>query len=187
MTFEQALPLILKSEGGYVNRADDRGGETNYGITISTARRYGYNGSMKSIPMSEVARIYRKLWDAWKIDTYPAWLRYPMFDMTVNHGGGNAIGILATAVGLPFSQKWTDEIDRRLLNLTADRLYDARVAFYKAIVKNDPSQQGNLKGWMNRAKEVADNVLGFLKENPGLAIIPVVVIGLAIFFLIKDD
>ncbi|MCW8621188.1 glycosyl hydrolase 108 family protein, partial [Acinetobacter baumannii] len=49
-TFQTALKRVLQHEGGYINHPSDPGGETNYGITKSVARQYGYKGSMKDIP-----------------------------------------------------------------------------------------------------------------------------------------
>lgn len=36
MRFDDAFKIVLGFEGGYVNDKDDKGGETNYGITAST-------------------------------------------------------------------------------------------------------------------------------------------------------
>src|SRR5690349_20632458 len=45
-----ALGLTYDNEGGYVDHKADRGGETNFGITIGTAREFGYTGSMRAFP-----------------------------------------------------------------------------------------------------------------------------------------
>lgn len=60
---------IIEREGGYVNSPDDSGGETNFGITVSLARRYGYTGEMRSLPRSTAVEIYRaEFWDKLKCD-----------------------------------------------------------------------------------------------------------------------
>lgn len=48
----------IKVEGGYVNHEDDLGGATNYGITESVARSYGYEGDMKDLPLELARDIY---------------------------------------------------------------------------------------------------------------------------------
>jgi lysozyme family protein len=49
---------ILKAEGGYVNDPADSGGETNYGITVNTAKANGYYGPMKDLPKATARQIY---------------------------------------------------------------------------------------------------------------------------------
>lgn len=53
------LGCIIALEGGYVNHPNDPGGETKYGITKSTARSYGYTGSMKDLPKDLAKKIYK--------------------------------------------------------------------------------------------------------------------------------
>lgn len=49
---------ILAVEGGYVDHPSDPGGETNKGITKSTAVQHGYTGSMKDLPEEVAIDIY---------------------------------------------------------------------------------------------------------------------------------
>jgi len=53
--FHVAVERVLGHEGGYSNRslADDPGGETNWGVTIGTARANGYHGDMKTMNRNE--------------------------------------------------------------------------------------------------------------------------------------
>ena len=41
---------IYRDEGGYANDPTDRGGETNFGVTIAVAREAGYLGPMRDFP-----------------------------------------------------------------------------------------------------------------------------------------
>ena len=54
----QMIDNIIEVEGGYVNDPADRGGETKYGITIATARAYGYRGAMRDLPRVTAFDIY---------------------------------------------------------------------------------------------------------------------------------
>ena len=50
---------IIKVEGhDYTNDPTDRGGETKYGVTKRTARRYGYKGEMEDLPYETAISIY---------------------------------------------------------------------------------------------------------------------------------
>jgi len=60
---------LIHREGGYVNHKADRGGATNYGITLATAMKYGYIGDMKQFPMEKAYNIYAtEYWDANALD-----------------------------------------------------------------------------------------------------------------------
>lgn len=47
---EQAIEKTLDLEKGYVNNPNDKGGETNWGITVATARAHGYFADMAKMP-----------------------------------------------------------------------------------------------------------------------------------------
>nr|WP_227553448.1 glycosyl hydrolase 108 family protein [Acinetobacter baumannii] len=95
------MKRVLQHEGGYVNHPSDPGGETNYGITKSVARQYGYKGSMKDIPMDIVEKIYKnQYWDAMSCDSFPFSVGFQLFDAAVNHGQLNARKLLQRAVGV---------------------------------------------------------------------------------------
>jgi lysozyme family protein len=66
---DELIDGLIDREGGYVNHPSDRGGPTNFGITEAVARAHGYSGSMRNLPRSEAAAIYKRLY----------WLR-PRFD-----------------------------------------------------------------------------------------------------------
>lgn len=60
MTIDDILAGVLRSEGGYVNNQNDAGGETNWGITLATARADGYTGPMRDLPRDTALEIYRR-------------------------------------------------------------------------------------------------------------------------------
>ncbi len=59
-TLDDVIEDVLRNEGGYVNDARDAGGETNFGITIATARQNGYAGTMRDLPRDLAKEIYRR-------------------------------------------------------------------------------------------------------------------------------
>lgn len=77
MSATQYIEDLMKREGGYSNNPKDSGGETNYGITVATARAYGYTGPMRDLPYSTAQNIYlRRYWVETKFhkvnEIYPA-------------------------------------------------------------------------------------------------------------------
>jgi lysozyme family protein len=60
MTIDDIIEEIMRAEGGYVDDPADRGGETNYGITIATARANGWAGPMRELPRAFAMMIYRR-------------------------------------------------------------------------------------------------------------------------------
>lgn len=60
MNFEAIVDRILAAEGGYVDHPDDSGGATNFGITQVVARKNGFDGDMRDLPVSLAREIYRK-------------------------------------------------------------------------------------------------------------------------------
>lgn len=87
--FQKVLPTLSQLEGGYVNDPDDPGGETNWGITIYTAKKYGYTGDMKKLSKDKAEKIYKLgYWDTCRLDDFPSQkLAEFVFDCNVNHGG----------------------------------------------------------------------------------------------------
>ena len=101
MNFDQAFERLIGHEGGYVNHPADPGGETNWGITLRTARAEGYTGPMRSMARLQAKEIYRSAyWGRARADQYDGAIGYQLFDAAVNHGIGNAVRFLQRAVGV---------------------------------------------------------------------------------------
>ncbi len=98
-TFKKVFDRVLKHEGGYVNHPRDPGGETNWGITKRTARKNGYNGSMRKMTTDEAFEIYyQAFWLKFGCNNMPDGLAFNFFDACVNHGFGNASRMLQRAL-----------------------------------------------------------------------------------------
>ena len=104
--FLRALPIILQSEGGYVNHPADPGGATNQGVTQRVYDAWRSNGgqqkrSVREITPEEVEAIYREqYWDQAKCDKMPWPLSLMHFDAAVNHGVTRANKLLQKALGV---------------------------------------------------------------------------------------
>jgi len=101
MTFDQCIEKVLAHEGGFVDHPDDPGGATRYGITEAVARRVGYRGNMRDLPLDLAKRIYREdYWNAVRADELPSSIRHLMFDAAVNSGPRQSILWLQKALGV---------------------------------------------------------------------------------------
>ena len=101
MNFNIAFDRLIGHEGGYANHPNDPGGETNWGITLRTARGAGYTGSMRDLTRVQAQEIYRTAyWGRAKADQYDSAIAFQLFDAGVNHGIGQAIRFLQRAVGV---------------------------------------------------------------------------------------
>lgn len=101
VTFDVAFERVIGHEGGYVNHPNDPGGETNWGITLRTARESGYTGNMRELSREQARDIYRTAyWERARCDEFDGAIAFQVFDAAVNHGIGNSIRFLQRAAGV---------------------------------------------------------------------------------------
>lgn len=101
MTFDEIFDRVIKHEGGYVNNPADPGGETNWGVTIRTARANGYSGRMVDMTREQAKEIYRvAFWERVRGEKLHSALAFQLFDACVNHGIGNGVRMLQRAAGV---------------------------------------------------------------------------------------
>lgn len=165
--FYNALALVLKSEGGYVNHPNDPGGRTNLGVTQHAWEEYvGHTVSeqdMRNLSTNDVTPFYRKLyWDAARCDELPSGIDYLVFDFAVNAGPHRAIRTLQKALNIsadgiigPITIKAINEADSKAL---IESFSDSKEDFYRSL--NNFSIFG--KGWFNRVKESKRSAEGML-------------------------
>lgn len=92
---EPAISVTLGYEGGYTNNPKDPGGPTNWGITITDARKYWKTDAtaldVRNMPKSVAIDIYRqRYWAPLDCDSDPAGVDLVTFDYGVNSGLGRA-------------------------------------------------------------------------------------------------
>ena len=98
-TFDPALRLLLRHEGGFVNHPSDPGGMTNLGVTKAVWEAHKgapvTEADMRALTPEAVQPVYKaRYWDAIQGDALPYGLDYCMFDCAVNSGPGRAIKLL---------------------------------------------------------------------------------------------
>lgn len=101
LNFDDAFSRLMDSEGGYANRdhSADPGGETKYGVTLFTARKWGYLGPMSELPLETAKSIAKSLyWAPNGCDQLPPALAFHVFDSAYN--GGSPIRWLQSALGV---------------------------------------------------------------------------------------
>ena len=169
--FEKIFDYLLKVEGGYSDDKYDKGGKTKYGIIEEEARKYGYKGHMRDMPLSIARDIYNKKYyhknglDTLKSDK----IALSICDWIVNSGSWgakkaqivlNELGYNLTVDGI-FGNKTIqalNEVDSdKFLNL----YHNSQRNFYRNIVSYNHTQKKFLQGWLNRVdrKEI------FIREN----------------------
>ncbi len=185
--FDEALPLVLAHEGGYVNHPRDPGGPTNLGVTLATARRFGIDvdgdgdtdvADVKKLARAHAAVVYRRgYWDAVRGDELPAGVDYAVFDYAVNSGPARAAKDLQRVLGV--------EVDGMIGPVTLDAAHDAdpatlvndlcdrRLAFVQGL--STWSTFG--RGWGRRIEGVREHAVAVaaravtppIPNDPGLA------------------
>jgi len=172
MSFETALAVTLRQEGGYVNNPADHGGATNFGVTQKTYDTWQAAHSfvpkdVKEITPAEVQDIYRdSYWFPAGCDRLPDRLAGLHFDAAVNHGPGRAVKFLQQTCGVkpdglfgPVTMAAVDHTVTTLGELGVCLLYLVqREQFYKQIIERDPSQQVFAKGWQKRVDALRHQV-----------------------------
>ncbi len=160
LTIEKVIDGVLASEGGFVNDPLDKGGATNYGITLNVLREYKpvfKNASAEDLKQLSplVARaVYRDKYSApfeWlSDDTVYAF----MVNAAVQHGVTGASKLLQRAVGVKDDGVVGSATKRVVAQLPSTkllaRLVAERCVFYTSIVSRNPTQMKFLKGWVNR-------------------------------------
>lgn len=158
MDFREAIEVILKHEGGYVNDPVDPGGETNMGIS----KRAYPDLDIKGLTKQSVREIYYKdYWLKGKCPQVPDELRLIFFDMVVNMGKSRAVKILQKSVSAKGIKTTVDggigpqTISNTLKSgLEPERLRSYRVKYYADLVNRKPSLEKYWFGWYRRATQV---------------------------------
>ena len=168
--FDIAFNEVIGIEGGYVNRGDDRGGETKYGIT----KRFYPEEDIAGLTLERAKVIYYE--DYWKnkkldLDRVAAFdpkIATKLFSLGVNQGIPTAAKFLQEALNL-FSRNgmlfYRIKVDGWAGSATMGCLeklkgYDKPLMYkcinglqfmrYYDIVNNDRGQEINFPGWTRR-------------------------------------
>lgn len=157
--FSIYAPLLHSLEKGISNRSSDRGGFTVDGVTLATFRRFYGNDKTEDDLRNMTRPQWRHImkvgyWDVCMADSIKdQGLAELIVDWCVN-SGTDRIRNVQTILGVrpdgcvgPITLRAINGSERDELY---SRIMSARRGWFERIVRNDPGQKVNIKGWMNR-------------------------------------
>lgn len=174
--FRRALVHVLECEGGYNDIKSDKGGATNFGISLRFLKLVeadinddGHLNAedIRALSIDTAGALYEEhFWNHYKLGRIKSQeLSAKMFDIFVNMRGRTAAKVCQRALedcgnnliidgilGKVSFGLLNEEMDKRAERLMAYIRYQ-QAAVYHRIVANDPTQVKFLKGWLNRAKK----------------------------------
>ena len=161
----EALAIILKHEGGFVNHPADPGGMTNLGVTKSVwenwTKKPATEADMRSLTPELVAPLYKhNYWDAVRGDDLPGGVDLCVFDCAVNAGVGRAAKFLQRVVGTAQDGQIGPGTLAAVAKMQPETIIaefcHQREAFYRSL--DTFATFG--KGWMRRLDEVESESRG---------------------------
>ena len=173
-TFEYAMRLLLRHEGGFVNHPKDPGGMTNLGVTKNAWEAHtgkpASEADMRALTPQAVQPVYKaRYWDAIRGDDLPHGLDYCLFDCAVNSGPGRAIKlaqyVLHQKVDGIFGRKTLAAILEAEPVEFIEDYNQRRLDFLKSL----PTWETFGNGWARRVSEVELEAKAFARNASAAA------------------
>ncbi len=158
------IDRIIKREGGYVDNPHDRGGCTNFGITIGILRAWRDRQvtceDVRNLTRFEAREIYDARYIGGFARIQSVQLREHVVDAGVLHGPATAARWLQAVVGVksdgifgPISARATNQ---QSAEVVGRRFAAYRIRFLGRLISGDHSQARFAAGWLNRATHFLD-------------------------------
>lgn len=155
---EAALDAVAEMEGGWADVAGDRGGKTNYGITIGTLQRLrpgSTEDDLRKLTEKDARSLLKTEYiTSQGIDKLPPPLIPHIAGLSVNSGPQAAIKLLQRVAGVTPDGRLGPATVQAAQKLDLEKLRQAVEDHYFDIVQRDPSQAKFLKGWVNRVRKL---------------------------------
>jgi lysozyme family protein len=170
-SFDLAIPVVRRHEGGFVNNPADPGGATNFGISLRWLKSQGLLDDLehlegdvthdevqviKSMTPDEANGFYKQYWwDAYHYENVIAQaIATKIFDTAVNMGAPRAHRFAQQIVGVVqdgvLGPKSFSEINAYPSLKFISNYQNLMANFYRSLATN-PARQQFLQGWLNRA------------------------------------
>jgi lysozyme family protein len=154
--WDTLIEELLRTEGGYVNDPDDKGGETNWGIS----KKSYPNLDIKNLTRSDAIAIYRRDYYNSYYDQMNYGLAYQMFDWGVNSGTSRparAIQALCVAHGQAIKVDGVfGPATFAAVKAVGDSVLLPEMQYVRNAFYDNVSRQGNqakfIVGWLNRVR-----------------------------------
>src|SRR5882757_8340980 len=173
--YDEAIRLLLISEGGNDDDPQDPGGRTSRGILqrewdIWIQSHPGLPWDVWDAPQDQVIAIYKQnYWDKLRCDSLPSGVDYSVFDYGVNSGIVRSAKVLQNFVGTavdgevgPLTVAAANKTDSRQL---ITNICDQRLVFLQGL--GTWSRFG--RGWTNRVNSVKAKSLQMANKDPVIA------------------
>jgi lysozyme family protein len=167
MSFAACIPIILQSEGGYVDNPRDPGGPTNLGVTLNTLsgwlRRPATIDAVKALTPQLAGQIYQaNYYNPVHGPDLPDGVDLMAFDAAVNSGVSTGIRLLQTAVGVTsdghFGPLTLAAVKAKAPADTINAFHAAHEAFYHSL----PTFSVFGRGWLARNDRTRDLALAMV-------------------------
>lgn len=161
--FDEIFEEVLDIEKGYSDNEYDPGGKTRYGITEQVARKYGYEGDMRELPLLLAKEIaYKRFYKPHKYhEINNKEIAAEMFEQGYNMGNYQANIHLQKAYNMVsdddivvdgiIGNKTLKAVNERA---NVDRLFNMlnaiQVHFYFELYEKDDKYKHFINGWINK-------------------------------------
>ncbi len=157
--FKIAVAHTLKNEGGFNDIKEDKGGATNFGISLSFYRKNfdekADNNAIKNLTKEKACIIYEKFfWSFNEINSQK--IANKLFDSCVNLGNKQAIKLAQRVCEIKddgiFGANTINSLNSQLEQEFIEKYIELQTNYYLKIIENNPSQAVFKNGWLKRAK-----------------------------------
>lgn len=171
--FADVWPMILRHEGGYVDHPADKGGPTNFGITLKTLDAYLKGGSLlpvtafdvKNLNVTTAMKIYvDRYWSVIRAgEIQSQTVANAFMDMAVLMGPAQAAKLMQSVFGIKqdgiVGPVTLAQINASTERNTLAKFYMACTNFLVRLAAIDPTQVVFLTNWMKRCQEILTTAL----------------------------